>query len=253
MTLDELLGTKLNLALAAAAASPSGASREPLYQALLVEPVGLLHVTAGAPPGPSVRLGTDAPPTRLIEAPLLRVPVVPLFASAVSLRAAALARGLWPDGVEHASVVEAGKVFGLLRGHPGALIVVDEATSVALDAGEIAALAEGKTPDEYVAALRLLITRGRAREVARALATRSLYVLGHPRGGMLLIQRDLPAFLHLRAAEQFAARIAAQTGDRAEHGLVAAADLFKHAWTGRLSVVINPGPGSLTLRSTDLR
>ena len=49
------------------------------------------------------------------------------------------------------------------------------------------------------------------------------------------------------------ARIAAQTGDRTEHGLVGAADLFRNAFRGKLSVVLDPGPGSITLRFTDLR
>ena len=47
--------------------------------------------------------------------------------------------------------------------------------------------------------------------------------------------------------------MAAQSGERAQHGLVAGADLFKSAYRGKLAIRIEPGPQSFRLRHTDLR
>ena len=109
------------------------------------------------------------------------------------------------------------------------------------------------TPAELVDALRKLIALGRPREAARRLACRPLYTLGHPRGGMLMFSKELPAFLHLATAERFAARIAEPTGGRVQQGLVAAAELFKTAIRGRLSVLIDPGPAAIRFRPEELR
>lgn len=246
------------------------APREALYRALLEEPLCVAEVGAGAPPGPTVKLGS-APTTpaaallkavrpesaqihaRLTEAPRLGAPVVPLFVSGTAAVEWAEERGIWPDGVERGVVYEKGAAFPLLKGHPGAVVVAGPGRALQLDAGEIVALAERQTPTEYIEALRKLLASGRPREAVRRLAARPLYTLGHPHGGMLMFGRDLPVFLHLSNAERFAARLAQQSGTKAHHGLVAAAELFKNALRGKLFVLIDPGPHVLRLRPEDMR
>ena len=89
--------------------------------------------------------------------------------------------------------------------------------------------------------------------MAQRLAKRPLYVLGHPHGGMMMFQREIAAFLHLATAEQFAIKVATQSGQRGQHGLVAGVDLFKNAFRAKLQVVIEPGPRSFRLRPNDMR
>jgi hypothetical protein len=190
---------------------------------------------------------------RLVEAPALRVPVVPLYVSDAAMSAAGAARKYWPDGVERGAVFEQGAIFERLRGHPGALVVADESGAVPLDAGDLAAFAEKTLPAEYVEAIRTLVTKNKGREAVQRLARRPLYVLGHPKGGLLMFQREIPAFFHLAAADRFAARIAGQTGEKSEHGLVGGADLFKNAYRGKLTIVLDPGPRAIRLRHVDMR
>ena len=250
------------------AALPEGAARESLYRALMSEPLCVVEVGPGAPSGPTVKLGAATPEsallkvarpelaqiqTRLADAARLGAPAVPLFISGEAAAEWANERGLWPDGVERGVAWEQGAVFALLKGHPGALILGGQGRALALDAGEIVALAERQTPSEYIDALRKLIASGRPREAVRRLAARPLYTLGHPHGGMLMFGRDLPVFFHLATAERFAARLAVQIGTKAHHGLVAAAELFKNAVRGKLYVLIDPGPGVIRLRPEDLR
>jgi hypothetical protein len=263
-----VLGQHLSALIDAARADD--AARDPLHQALLVEPLCVAEIGPGAPAGPTVKLGHE--PTspqqallvvakretaqiqvRLAESPVLGAPVVPLFASGAAMAEFAVERALWPDGRERGVVYEAGAVFALLRGHPGALLVADARRSIALDAGDLAALGERKLPAAYDEALRSLATSGRPREAARRLAGRPLYTLGHPQGGMLLLQRELPVFLHLPSAQRFADRLARQVGTRVQHGLVAAAELWKNAVRGKLVIHVEPGPLGFRLRPDDLR
>lgn len=250
MNTSDLTGEPLGSVVLAALAE--GASRDALYPALLAEPLILSYLAHSAEPGPALRI-TGGALTRLVESPALRVPVVPLYTSASALHAAAKARAYWPDGIERATVLERGAMFPLLRGHPGALVVVDEDHTLPLDAGEVAALADRKSPDEYRAELQALARRGRSREVAQRLAPRPLYVLGHPKGGLLLLEREIPVFLHLATAERFATRVAAQIGTRAQHGLIAGSELFQNAFRGKLHVVVEPGPDAIRLRPLAFR
>lgn len=249
MNADEVTGTVLEPLVHDTLHQAAG--RDAVYQALLDEPLLLAFISHQASPAASVRL-TGGALTRLVEAPLLKVPVPPLYVSAAAMRAAASDRGFWPDGVERASVFERGAIFPILRGQPGA-VVTTSGDALPIDAGEIAALAERQTPAEYAAALKAMVQKGRAREVARRLAVRPLYVLGHPQGGMMLFQQEIAVFLHLATAERFAMRLAEQTGERGQHGLVPGADLFTKAFRGKLRVHVEPGPGSFRLRSVDLR
>ena len=249
MTPSEIVGEPLTqLLLAHAPEMPRAA----LYRGLLDEPLCMAHLAHDAPAGPALRMSFGET-IRLVEAPALRVPVVPLYTSGAAMSEAGRERNYWPDGIERGAVLEKGAAFDLLRGNPGALLVADEDHVVPLDAGEVAALADRKLPDDYAADLRALLKRNKGREVARTLARRPLYVLGHPHGGLLVFQREIPAFLHLATADRFAARIAAQSGTRSEHGLVAATDLFKNCFRGKLDLVIDPGPHAIILKPADLR
>ncbi|MSP62059.1 MAG: hypothetical protein EXR72_17345 [Myxococcales bacterium] len=255
-----------------AAALAEGAEREPLYRALLEHPICVAEVGPGAPAGPMVQLGETLSPqkamiavarpekvgpppiaVRLMQSTSLGAPVVPLWTSDAAMAEGAAERGLWPDGAVRGRVYEKGAVFPLLRGHPGAVVAITGGRSLALDAGEVVALADRQTPSEYLEGLRKLIASGRPREAVRRLALRPLYTLGHPHGGMLMFGRELPAFLHLDAAERFGARMTKQLGSRAQHGLVAAAELFKNAVRGKLTVLIDPGPRVIRLRPEDMR
>ena len=249
MTPSEIVGEPLTQLLLA---HGPNVPREPLYRALLEEPLCMAHLAHDAPPGPALRLSFGET-IRLVESPALRVPVTPLYASGAAMAEAGRGRNYWPDGIERGAVLEKGAAFPLLRGHPGALIVADDDHAAAVDAGEIAALADRKLPDDYAADLRALLKRNKGREVARTLARRPLYVLGHPHGGLLMFQREIPAFLHLANADRFAARIAAQSGEKAEHGLVAATDLFQNCFRGKLDLIIDPGPHAMVLRPADFR
>ncbi len=246
------------------------AGRGELHRALLAEPLCVAEIGPNAPAGPTVKLG-QAPSSpekslvrvakpelaqiqvRLAEAPALGAPVVALFTSGAAMSEFGRERGLWPDERERGVAYPPGAVFRLLRGHPGALLSSGSGRTVALDAGDVAALADGETPTAYDEALRKLATSGRPREAARRLAGRPLYTLGHPHGGMLMFGRELPAFLHLPSAERFADRLAQQLGNRAQQGLVAAAELFKNATRGKLAVLVEPGPRAFRLRPEDLR
>jgi hypothetical protein len=244
------------LCAAARAALRDGEPRELAYRALLEQPLCLAEIAPDAPPGPSVRIVPLAalPLTvRLVESQKLGAPVVPLYASAAAMSESAAERGLWPDGAARGLVLTEGEVFPLLRGHPGAVLVLDAHESLALDAGEVAALADRMTPAEFLAELRKLVSSGRPREAARRLAGRPLYTLGHPQGGLLMFGRDLPVYLHLAEAEAFASRLALQTGNRVHHGLVAAAELFKNAARGKMHILIDPGPNAIKLRPDDVR
>lgn len=244
------------LCAAARASLRDGEPRELAYRALLEQAVCVIELGPDAPPGPSVRLaptGQAPVAVRLVEAQRLGAPVVALYASGAAMTEAANERGLWPDGVARGLVLADGAVFPLLRGHPGALVVLDAHESLALDAGEVAALADRMTPAEFLAELRKLVASGRPREAARRLAGRPLYTLGHPQGGLLLFGRDLPVYLHLAEAESFATRLALQTGNRVHHGLVAAGELFKNAARGKLHIMIDPGPNAIKLRPDDVR
>lgn len=249
MDLEAVNGAPLAELVVAAAAD---GGRDRLYDALLAEPLIVAFLSHQAEPGPATRLSGGAL-TRLVEAPALKVPAVPLYLDAAALRAGAAERGYWPDGIERAAVFEQGAVFPLLRGQPGALLAGGGDLALPLDAGELAALADRMTPVSYHQALRALVARHRGREAAARLAVRPLYVLGHPRGGLLVFEREIPAFLHLASAERFALRLRAQTGDGGQHGMVSGADLFRNAYRGKLQILVEPGPDSFRLRSIDLR
>ncbi len=240
-------------AAARALAADDKGAREPLWAALLAEPVAVAELGPGAPPGPNLRIGANGPQVRLLESLRLGAPVVALYASGTALAEGAAERGLWPDGVPRGVAFDAAAVFPLLRGHPGALVIAARDKAVPIDAGEVAALAEKLAPGDYLEGVRKLVASGRPREAARRLAGRPLYTLGHPQGGMLTFQRDLPVFLHLATAERFAEKVQKQTGARVHHGLVAAAELFKNAARGKMFVLVDPGPGSIRFRPDDLR
>jgi hypothetical protein len=244
------------LCAAARATLRDGEPRELAYRALLEQPVCVAELGESALPGPTVRIAPEGRPpmvVRLVEAAMLGAPVVALYAAGQTMVEAATERGLWPDGAPRGLVLAEGKIFPLLRGHPGALLVLDGSEQLALDAGEVACLADRMTPAEYLADLRRLVASGRPREAARRLAGRPVYTLGHPQGGLLMFGRDMPIFLHLAEAEEFAGRLATQTGKSVHHGLVAAAELFKNAARGKMHVMINPGPSALKFRPDDLR
>lgn len=253
MTPEQLDGDPL--AMIALACLSEESARDALYRALLEHPVCVAELGPGAPAGPTVRLGpVEAQAVvRLCEAPRLGAPVVALYASGAAMEDAARERELWPDGVVRAVVFERGEIFPLLRGHPGALLVAHGNQSVAIDAGEIAALAERLTPEEYVEQLRKLIASGRPREAARRLALRPLYTLGHPRGGPLTVGNEFPVFLQLPSAERFARRMFEQSGQRVEQATVAAAELFKLAARGKFTILIEPGPRMMRLKWGDVR
>lgn len=262
MTLTtELDGMRLEAVGRAARAAPTGANaqvndRTPLYRALLAEPLAIALLGPGAPAGPSLRLPGTSGATRLVTnlagATSLGGATVQLFAATGHLRNVARQSGLWPDGVERIHVFSRGSAFPLLRSHPGATLELSDG-AVPLDAGEVTALAEGQTPAEFVETLRQLVSGGRGQEAARHLGQSMLYVLGHPQGGMVILQGELPVFLHLQEAAAFAARMAAQLGRRPDQAAVAAGELFRMAIRGKLAVVIGPGPGALRLRYLDLR
>ena len=249
MNLEELSGAVLVPLCRAAAA---GEGRDALYPALLTEPLLLGLLSPAAAPGPT-RVIHASTPSRLVEAPALKAPVLPLYLSVAALRADAADRGYWPDGVEQAEVLAGGAAFPPLARQPGALLVGGDGLTLPLDAGEVAALGEGLTPPAFLEALRDLSARGRGRDVARRLAARMLYVLGHPDGGLLLFSGEVPAFVHLASAERFAARLSSQSGTRSQHGLVLGSELFQKAQRGRLKILVEPGPGSFSLRAADLR
>lgn len=256
LSLDGEPLTTLLVAALGEAPPPAGnaeSAREQLFRALLDHPVCIAELGPGAPPGAVVRLGQEQMPVRLFEAQRLGAPVVPLFTSASALLAVAAERQLWPDGVERAAVLDKGAAFPLLRGHPGALLIGGPQRQLALDAGDVAALAERSTPSDYVEGIRKLVASGRPREAARRLAARPVYTLGHPQGGMLTFTRDLPVFLSLAGAESFAIQLSQKTGQRPQTGMVSAAELFKNAVRGRLFVLIDPGPRVIRLRPDDLR
>lgn len=240
---------------ASAQAAPVDA-RTPLYRALLAEPLAIALLGPGAPAGPSLRLpgtsGATRLVTRLVGATSLGGATVQLFAATARLRDVARQSGLWPDGVERLHVFAPGSVFPLLRSHPGATLELSDG-ALSLDAGEVTALAEGQTPSEFVETLRQLVSGGHGQEAARHLSQSMLYVLGHPQGGMVILQGELPVFLHLQEAAAFAARMAAQLGRRPDQAAVAAGELFRMALRGKLAVVVGPGPGALRLRYLDLR
>jgi hypothetical protein len=243
MTIDELDGDPL--AMIALSCTTEEAPRDALYRALLEHPVAVTELGPGAPAGPTVRIGPspDAQAVvRLVEAPRLGAPVVALYTSGKALEDAARERNLWPDGVMRAVVFERGEVFPLLRGHPGALVVTHSGQGVPLDAGEVSALADRLSPEEFLEQLRKLVTSGRP-----------LYTLGHPHGGPLIIGLEFPVFLHLGAAERFARKIHEQSGQRVEQATVAAAELFKLAVRGKLTVLLEPGPKMMRLKWADLR
>ncbi|HEX2568464.1 MAG TPA: hypothetical protein VH877_02820 [Polyangia bacterium] len=263
--ITELDGTRLEAVGRAARAVPAGSNadtgahlheRTPIYQALLTEPLAIALLGPGAPAGPSLRLPGTSGPTRLVTslvgATSLGGAIVQLFAATRRLRDVARQGGLWPDGVERMHVFAPGSVFPLLRSHPGATLELSDG-SVSLDAGEITALAEGQTPSEFVETLRQLVIGGRGQEAARHLSQSMLYVLGHPQGGMVILQGELPVFLHLQEAVAFAARMAAQLGRGPDQAAVAAGELFRMAIRGKLAIVVGPGPGALRLRYLDLR
>jgi hypothetical protein len=229
------------------------ADRADFYKALLEQPLCVAEIGPGAPNGPSLSLGASGPQVRLAESLRLGAPVVPLYVSGAVMESDGRARNLWPDGAPLGKGWPRGSIFPSLKGHPGALVVGGPGLAAALDAGEIAALAERLSPVDWLEAVRKLISSGRPREAARRFATRPLYTLGHPKGGMLMFSRELPAFIHLATAERFAARMAEQTGGRVQQGLVAAAELFKNAVRGKLAVLIDPGPAAIRFRSEDLR
>jgi hypothetical protein len=259
--ITELDGTRLEAAGQAVRAAPAGASasvadRTPFYRALLTEPLAIALLGPGAPPGPSLRLPGTSGSTRLVTslagAMSLGGATVQLFASTGHLRDVARQSGLWPDGVERMHVFAPGSAFPLLRSHPGATLELADG-AIPLDAGEVTALAEGQTPSEFVETLRQLVSGGRGQEAARHLGQSMLYVLGHPQGGMVILQGELPVFLRLQEAEAFAGRMAAQLGRRPDQAAVAAGELFRMAIRGKLAVVIGPGPSALRLRYLDLR
>ena len=231
--------------------TPVGADRDPLYRALLKLSLGVPLVATGSA-GPSLKLEGAEGPTRLVDSHALGGPVVALYASPELLAERARLQGLWPDGVERAHVFEPGVAFVRLKSGPGAIIVCPDC-ELQLDAGEVAALGDKQTPTDLYQQLRTLITGGRGREAAKKLAPRMLYVLGHPSGGMVMFQKELPVFLHVGQATDFAARMEAQFGRRPDHALVAAGELFKNAFRGKLHVVITPGRLALKLRPLDLR
>jgi hypothetical protein len=244
------------LCAAARSTLRDGEPRELAYRALLEQPVCVAELGEGALPGPTVRLAPEGRPAmvvRLVESALLGAPVVALYASGQAMVESAAERGLWPDGAARGLVLAEGRIFPLLRGHPGALLVLDANEQLALDAGEVASLADRMTPAEFLADLRRLVASGRPREAARRIAGRPVYTLGHPQGGLLMFGRDMPIFLHLAEAESFAGKLATQTGNRVHHGLVAAAELFRNAARGKMHLMINPGPNAIKLRPDDLR
>jgi hypothetical protein len=251
--ITELDGARLAAAGPAARAALAGTGeRTPLYRALLSEPLAIALLGPGAPAGPSLRLSGTSGPTRLVGSPRLGGATVQLFAATGHLRKMAQQGGLWPDGVERMHVFAPSSAFPLLRSHPGAALELPEG-AVLLDAGEVTALAEGQTPSEFLETLRQLVSSGQGQEAARHLEKSMLYVLGHPQGGMVIFQGELPVFLHLHEAEAFAGRMATQLGRRPDQAAVAAGELFRMAVRGKLAVVVGPGPGALRLRYLDLR
>ena len=230
-------------------------ARNALHVALLTEPVWVPAIGLTVSRRTSVQIGGAeagfAAP--LVESVPLGIAVLPVFPAEAVLVEGGRDRGWWGDEGALWRKFEGGALFRLLAGHPGALMVIDVARSVRLDAGELASLASGVTSVDERAQLQALLDAGRGREVARRIAARPVYTLGHPRGGMLMFQRELPIFLHLADAERFAAKIAMQTGGQTQHGLVAAAELFQRAIQGKLSLLIDPGPSALRLRWEEMR
>lgn len=237
---------------AARAVIAESGDRAALHRALLDGPLAVPLLGPGAAAGPTLRIEGLEGAVRPVESIQLGGLIVPLYPSIAVLRAEAAERGLWPDGVPRLQVFERGAAFGRLRTHPGALLCLGD-TTLPIDAGEVAALADLLEPNEYFAQLQKLVAAGRGREAARKLSTRMFYVLGHPGGGMVMFQRELPVFLHQQNAIDFAERMAHQMGRRPDHALVAAAELFKYAVRGKLTVLVAPGPHALRLRFVDLR
>ncbi len=246
----EISGERLVSSMAAALASDG--QRALLYQDLLEEPLLVCLTGQEVQPGPCLQLEGCDGPTRLFESMVIGNPVVALFSSSASARQSAAARDLWPDGVERLAIFDHGKIFPLLLMQAGVLICNEE-QQVILDAGELAALAERATPQDYLATLQSLASRGQNREIARKLSKRMLYVLGTHHDGMVFFAQELPVFLNLSGALGFAHQLSERMKYAPEHAVISGMELFELARKHKLTLLIDPGPGSLRLKPVDLR